>query len=62
MPLVAKKTSSHKRQMRGIHTLPSGSLRVRVYSGIDPVKKTKMYLEETVPAGPASREHGPPIW
>ena len=39
-----------------IHALPSGSLRVRVYSGIDPVKKTKMYLEETVPAGPDAWE------
>jgi integrase/DNA-binding transcriptional regulator YhcF (GntR family) len=56
MPLVAKKTSSHKRQPGGIHALPSGSLRVRVYSGIDPVKKTKMYLEETVPAGPDAWE------
>jgi hypothetical protein len=52
MRLVQKKTSPRKRQTGGIHTLPSGSLRVRVYAGIDPVKKKKLYLEETVPAGP----------
>jgi integrase len=50
--LVQKKTGPKKRQTGGIHSLPSGSLRVRVYAGIDPVKKTKLYLEETVPAGP----------
>ncbi len=35
-----------------IETLPSGSLRVRVYAGIDPVSRKKHYLIETVPAGP----------
>jgi hypothetical protein len=40
-----------------IETLSSGSLRVRVYAGIDPVSKKKHYLVETVPAGPkAARE------
>lgn len=35
-----------------IETLPSGSLRVKVYAGIDPVSKKRLYLDETVPAGP----------
>jgi hypothetical protein len=35
-----------------IETLPSGSLRVKVYVGIDPVSKKRLYLEETIPAGP----------
>lgn len=34
-----------------IERLPSGSLRVRVYDGLDPSKKRR-YLVETVPAGP----------
>lgn len=32
--------------------LPSGSLRVSVYAGIDPAPKEKPYLVETIPAGP----------
>ncbi|TCN36870.1 site-specific recombinase XerD [Kribbella orskensis] len=52
MRAVSKKPSPKMRQPGGINPLPSGSLRVRVYAGIDPVKKHKMYLEETVPAGP----------
>ncbi|MEV1292758.1 tyrosine-type recombinase/integrase [Pseudonocardia sp. NPDC049635] len=40
-----------------IEELPSGSLRVAVYAGIDPVSKRRHYLRETVPAGPnAQRE------
>ncbi len=41
------------RRVRGlIETLPSGSLRVKVYAGIDPVSKKRLYLDETLPAGP----------
>jgi len=43
-----------KRQRGEIETLPSGSLRVRVYAGIDPVTKKKHYLTETVQAGPTA--------
>jgi LacI family xylobiose transport system transcriptional regulator len=39
-----------------IERLPSGSLRVRVYAGLDPVSKKRRYLVETVPAGPAAAE------
>jgi hypothetical protein len=46
-----------KRPRGEIEPLLSGSLRVKVYAGIDPVSKTRMYLRETVPAGPkAERE------
>lgn len=38
-----------------IETLPSGSLRVRVYDGVDPATGRRRYLSETVPAGPAAR-------
>ncbi|WP_436535746.1 LacI family DNA-binding transcriptional regulator [Actinoplanes sp. HUAS TT8] len=34
-----------------IERLPSGSLRVRVYAGIDPATRKRRYLQETVPAG-----------
>lgn len=35
-----------------IEALPSGSLRVRVYAGVDPVSKKRHYLTETIPSGP----------
>jgi integrase len=41
-----------KRQRGEIEQLPSGSLRVRVYAGIDPVTKKKHHLTEVIPAGP----------
>ncbi|MFI7129391.1 LacI family DNA-binding transcriptional regulator [Nonomuraea sp. NPDC050153] len=45
--------SGPRRRARGeVETLPSGSLRVRVYAGVDPVSKKRDYLVETVPAGP----------
>ncbi|GAA4474990.1 LacI family DNA-binding transcriptional regulator [Phytohabitans houttuyneae] len=37
-----------------IEKLPSGSLRVRVYAGVDPVSRKRRYLVETVPAGPSA--------
>ncbi|MEU8025762.1 MULTISPECIES: LacI family DNA-binding transcriptional regulator [Micromonospora] len=46
-----------RRRARGeIEELPSGSLRVRVYAGIDPVSKRRRYLTRTVPAGPGAAE------
>jgi integrase len=54
MPPASK---ARKRSRGEIEALPSGSLRVRVYAGIDPVSKKKHYLVETVPVGPkAARE------
>ncbi|MBF9132577.1 hypothetical protein I0C86_27020, partial [Plantactinospora sp. S1510] len=44
-----------KRRARGeIERLPSGSLRVRVYDGLDPFSKKRRYLVETVAAGPTA--------
>jgi integrase len=45
-----------QRQRGEIETLPSGSLRVKVYAGIDPVTKKRHYLTETIPPGPAARK------
>jgi len=40
------------RRTRGeVETLPSGSVRVCVYAGIDPVTNKRHYLTEVVPAG-----------
>jgi hypothetical protein len=43
---------SSERQFGEIETLSSGSLRVKVYAGIDPLSGKRPYLTETVPAGP----------
>lgn len=43
---------TRKRATGSIETLKSGSLRVRVYAGVDKVRGDKLYLTETVPAGP----------
>jgi LacI family xylobiose transport system transcriptional regulator len=45
-------TGGAQSRARGeIETLPSGSLRVRVYAGVDPASKKRQYLVQTVPAG-----------
>ncbi|GAA1840586.1 hypothetical protein GCM10009772_17780 [Pseudonocardia alni subsp. carboxydivorans] len=47
--------SRKPRRSRGeVEQLPSGSYRVRVYAGIDPLSKKRHYLTETVPAGPGA--------
>jgi hypothetical protein len=48
---MATGSRARKRTRGEIETLPSGSLRVRVYAGVDSVSKKKHYLNETVPAG-----------
>src|SRR6266536_4244421 len=53
---VATKSKARQRARGEIETLPSGSLRVRVYAGIDPVSKKKHYLVETIPAGPKAEK------
>src|SRR3954449_12751229 len=40
-----------KRQRGEIETLPSGSMRVRVYAGIDPIARKRHYLTEVIPPG-----------
>jgi LacI family xylobiose transport system transcriptional regulator len=47
-------TVGHHSERGEIEKLPSGSLRVRVYAGIDPVSRKRRYLMETVPAGPTA--------
>jgi integrase len=50
--VAAGTTRRRTRQRGGIDELPSGALRVRVYAGMDPIWKRRMYLSEVVPPGP----------
>lgn len=43
-----------RRQRGSVEQLPSGALRVAVYTGFDPVTGKRHYLREIVPAGPAA--------
>jgi len=49
---MASVSKARKRTRGGIETLPSGSLRVRVCAGTDPLSGKRHYLTETIPAGP----------
>jgi integrase len=49
---MAKTAGAGRRQRGEIEMLPSGSLRVRVYAGVDPVTGKKHHLTEIIPAGP----------
>jgi integrase len=49
---MASASKARQRKRGEVETLPSGSLRVRVYAGIDPISKKRHYLTEVVPAGP----------
>src|SRR5215210_3198015 len=53
---MAESGRRRTRQRGSIDKLPSGALRVRVYSGMDPISKRRMYLTEVVPAGPKAGE------
>ena len=48
-------TGRRKRQRGEIEMLPSGSLRVKVYAGVDPVTKRRHYLTETISPGPTAQ-------
>jgi integrase len=53
---VAHIDTRTRRQRGLIDQLPSGSLRVRVYAGTDPVTGRRHYLSETVSAGANEQE------
>jgi integrase len=54
---MAPKSRATGRQRGRIEVLPSGSLRVKVYAGSDPITGRRHDLTETIPAGPrAQRE------
>lgn len=49
---MAATRGGRKRTRGSVTREPSGSLRVRVYAGYDPVTGKRLYLDEMVPAGP----------
>jgi integrase len=51
-----------KRRRGEIETLPSGSLRVRVYGGIDPVTGKRHYLTEIISPGREDAEKTRCCW
>jgi len=53
---MARATARRRGRDRGqIEDLPSGSLRVTVYAGVDPLTKRRHYLREVIAAGPTAR-------
>jgi hypothetical protein len=51
-PLDGGQVSSAEAASGRIEKLSSGSLRVSVYAGADPITKRRAYLRETIPGGP----------
>ncbi|TQM80661.1 site-specific recombinase XerD [Saccharothrix saharensis] len=54
--MTASKTRSERRKRGQIETLPSGSLRVSVYAGVDQLTGQRNYLKELVPHGTPNAE------
>ena len=52
MPAASRATGRHRGR---IETLPSGSLRVKVYAGTDPITGKRLDLTETIPPGPTAK-------
>ena len=53
--MAAPRTKAGEDRKRGeIATLPSGSLRVKVYAGIDPLTSKRHYLTEVISPGPGA--------
>jgi len=50
--MAASKTPARRRTRGEVEALPSGSFRVRVYAGLDPLTGKRHYLSEVVPASP----------
>lgn len=51
-----RKTGDKQRVRGSIDTLPSGSLRVRVYAGIDPLTGRENVISKTIPKGPKAQK------
>ncbi|MEJ3657167.1 tyrosine-type recombinase/integrase [Actinomycetes bacterium KLBMP 9759] len=50
--MATARSAKAGRERGEIETLASGSLRVKVYAGVDPLSGKRHYLTETIPAGP----------
>jgi len=54
---MVRTTARRRDRQRGQNEeLPSGSLRVTVYAGVDPLSKRRHYLREVIPAGPTAMD------
>ncbi|SDO82666.1 hypothetical protein [Lentzea jiangxiensis] len=47
--MTKRKTGPEDRERGRIEVLPSGSLRVVVYAGVDPLTGRRNYWDETIP-------------
>ena len=54
--MAGARAGSEKRARGSIDVLPGGSLRVRVYAGVDPVTKKRHDLVAVIPAGPKAED------
>jgi integrase/DNA-binding transcriptional regulator YhcF (GntR family) len=53
--MAAPRSKADEGRKRGeVETLPSGSLRVKVYAGVDPLSNKRIYLTEVIPASPTA--------
>ena len=52
--MAAGQSRARERRRGRVRTLPSGSLQVTVYAGVDPLTGRRLELTETVPAGPTA--------
>lgn len=59
---MAGQSRKPSRQRGSIRRLPSGSLQVRVYAGIDHVTKDDLYLTEVVPVCPRQEKEADKTW
>lgn len=50
--LIGRRGPNGVRPRGSIESLPSGSLRAKIYAGYDPVSGKRHYLDEVVPTGP----------
>ncbi|MGX7825730.1 tyrosine-type recombinase/integrase [Actinokineospora sp. 24-640] len=54
--LMGRQKAAERRRRGEVETLPSGSLRVRVYAGVDPVTGKRYYMTEVIPPGPKAQK------
>ncbi len=54
--MAGPRSRSSRRQRGEVEPLPSGALRVRVYAGVDSLTGKRLYVSETVPAGPRAEK------
>lgn len=51
LAVMASKPAPRRRKRGEVEVLPNGSIRVRVYAGVDPITGKRHRLEEVIPAG-----------